>query len=96
MVERIRAYDNELTGIGVTSEGALIRGNVALDNGTNGIRFSAGSTVLSNVANNNGNDGFDGFCDSTVMFNTAIGNSVTNLDVIGGTAACVIEHNTAP
>jgi hypothetical protein len=77
------ASGNVQRGIDASLEGNLITGNVANDNGDDGITAGTGSTVSNNTAQGNADLGIIATCASNVVGNTATNNGGVNITFFG-------------
>jgi len=84
-------------GTGINANLSVIQGNVAGDNGADGINGNNGSSVTNNSSTLNDGDGIEVRFGSNVLGNTMRGNGGVGLNVPSGTsgyAQNVIETNT--
>jgi parallel beta-helix repeat protein len=94
----VRAVSNGWHGIEVGGYGHLVKDCTATENGTSGIKISAGCTVIGNTVFRNQFAGINAGSGCTVMSNTAYENNQSNTAGYGGIMAyygCLIKANTA-
>ena len=87
----IKAFSNGKHGIILYGASGIIKGNICMSNGTNGIQGGYSSTITGNSCYDNGNNGIDSKQGSTITGNTCHSNIRSGIDT---SHECAVINNS--